>query len=304
MLMMHLLARSQQRAHDFHRFSEVVVCVLDERLGGNDEECLAIDLVEKEAGKWGFRLVVSRIDECLGVDRDELTSAFRSEIGTATARDAFMATLKRRAFLRLAKQHDCLALAIGDCQLRLAINALAYMTEGRGYALPLMLGTARDEEEHDGVILLRPMKELNEEDMKNYLAANHVPYVEASPPPSSSSSIRQLTETFVRGLDKDYPSTVSTVMRTMSKLNFTGKDDKNEECVMCGYPVERGCLEWRQRFTVGAESSESSPTSDAASALCYACSVDSQEWKVPHEASTLLEKLRKMGNFNDGVPGQ
>lgn len=49
-------------------------------------------------------------------------------------------------------------------------------------------------------------------------------------------SIRKLTETFVNGLQEDFPATIPTIFRTGDKICSTipnTSSDKQEKCVLC-----------------------------------------------------------------------
>ncbi|KAK4056481.1 Cytoplasmic tRNA 2-thiolation protein 2 [Microbotryomycetes sp. JL221] len=60
---------------------------------------------------------------------------------------------------------------------------------------------------------------------------------------------------FVVGLEADFPSTVSTILRTSQKLGMRSADAQERQttvdsCPLCGLPSQRGAREWRQAITI------------------------------------------------------
>ncbi|GJE88635.1 cytoplasmic tRNA 2-thiolation protein [Phanerochaete sordida] len=68
--------------------------------------------------------------------------------------------------------------------------------------------------------------------------------------PGAKPGIGRLTNDFVRGLEKDYPSTVSTVVRTCAKL--APKGAAAGACVLCERPAQDGVQAWKTRIAIRA----------------------------------------------------
>ncbi|XP_006459420.1 hypothetical protein AGABI2DRAFT_65567 [Agaricus bisporus var. bisporus H97] len=102
--------------------------------------------------------------------------------------------------------------------------------------------------------------------------------------------IGALTRDFIMGLEKDYPSTVSTIARTCNKL--TTKGDTSMKCLICQRPAQSGTQDWKQNISIrsysdirpedvppghvnlASRASDDLPPSNPysiASSMCYAC---------------------------------
>ncbi|CAG8463658.1 9994_t:CDS:2 [Diversispora eburnea] len=84
-----------------------------------------------------------------------------------------------------------------DCSTRLATKIISLTSKGRGFSFETVFIPS--------LTSLRPSK----------------------------SSIERLTEDFIVGLERDYPSTVSTIARTGSKLTTSNSIDDENRCALC-----------------------------------------------------------------------
>lgn len=90
--------------------------------------------------------------------------------------------------------------------------------------------------------------------------------------PGAKQGISGLTKDFIVGLERDYPSTVSTITRTCAKL--APKDDASYICVLCQRPVQPGLQQWKSRISIRSFDVEEEKPSSSPSLvphLCYAC---------------------------------
>jgi cytoplasmic tRNA 2-thiolation protein 2 len=100
----------------------------------------------------------------------------------------------------------------------LAITLLSGIATGRGMQLPADIGF-RDATGSD-IDIIRPMREFSREDVENYNSFHDFGFGFSRPSfsPDPFSSIERLTESFVVGLQKDFPATIPTIFRTGDKL--------------------------------------------------------------------------------------
>ncbi|CAJ0887643.1 7597_t:CDS:10 [Entrophospora sp. SA101] len=108
------------------------------------------------------------------------------------------------------------------------INVMSLTSKGRGFTLPLEI-SAQEDSWFKGLVVSRPMKDMLSKEIGIY---NHFLELDIIFTPtlttmktSSKASIDKLTEDFIVGLEKEYPSTVSTIVRTAAKLNTSNSID-------------------------------------------------------------------------------
>ncbi|CAJ0847331.1 10956_t:CDS:2 [Entrophospora sp. SA101] len=114
---------------------------------------------------------------------------------------------------------------------------------GRGFTLPLEI-SAQEDSWFKGLVVSRPMKDMLSKEIGIY---NHFLELDIIFTPtlttmktSSKASIDKLTEDFIVGLEKEYPSTVSTIVRTAAKLNTSNSIDPENRCVICFFSTSNG----------------------------------------------------------------
>jgi cytoplasmic tRNA 2-thiolation protein 2 len=146
----------------------------------------------------------------------------------------------------------CKLLFTGENSTRLACRTIAYTSKGRGYTLPIDAAVevkTREGEQcvfldqsllsqryYPGVFLLKPMREFLAKDIAVYnrfTQLDTVYFPTLTTKCSMKASIDRLTEEFVVGLQHEYPSTVPTIMRTVSKLAPGHNPAEDSLCQLC-----------------------------------------------------------------------
>lgn len=85
---------------------------------------------------------------------------------------------------------------------------------------------------------------------------------------------------FVTQLQNDFPSTVSTITRTVSKLD-TGATSASERCRLCFNFMQSGSHEWNATHTIYTlESGEAKDGKLNYTDLCYSCLTIQKEIKL------------------------
>lgn len=144
------------------------------------------------------------------------------------------------ALLDYTQSNQIKTIILGDCSTRMAIKMLAYTADGRGATAPIEL-CGEYEIPESGVRLTRPLREFNMHEVRYFNQQFGLPTSDTEAK-KSDNSILQLTAKFLTSLDAEYPSTVSTVMRTLEKLSVNSQILSDVYCSHCRMPVEKRVL--------------------------------------------------------------
>lgn len=126
---------------------------------------------------------------------------------------------------------------MGDSATRQAIKMIAMTSKGRGYTLPLDVGVDNQLSFND-VCIMRPMKDMLSKEIGFYNYFNKIdqyimPAYNFSTMMPAKSSIERLTEDFIVSIEREFSSTVSTICRTITKLQPSANMDLTKTCAMC-----------------------------------------------------------------------
>ncbi|KAI0368663.1 hypothetical protein BV20DRAFT_998401 [Pilatotrama ljubarskyi] len=266
-------------------------------------------------------LGVSLVDEALLLESlsspagDPLGSlrTYLSSLPTPTAVTTSVQTLTRLLLLHTALQTGSSHLVLGTSLTSLAVSLISGVTQGAGYNIreevqeewtpepeacaspdgpqPEDEGTRKRKAGKRTVRVVRPLRDIGMKECAAWAWWARVPIVgkEKWGWAGAKPGIGTLTKDFIVGLEKDYPSTVSTIVRTCGKLAPKGK--VSGRCILCGRPAQRGVQEWKSRISIRSQPAPPSlttasadyasvPTAAAVSDLlrpsltpylCYAC---------------------------------
>ncbi|KAG0209635.1 Cytoplasmic tRNA 2-thiolation protein 2 [Mortierella sp. GBA30] len=186
---------------------------------------------------------------------------------TLTAKETILQHFRSSLLVQLTKRANCTLLAVGDSATRVAIQIIGLTAIGRGYSLPHETSLMSSWIPNCKVV--RPLKECLTRELDTYcrlkqlnLIENHAAQLDWTMKTKAEvKSIDRLTEEFITGLDKDFPSTVATVCRTAAKLTAPDATYK-DKCPLCHGPVQKGVQEWKNRITV-----TTAPATDNATTL-------------------------------------
>ncbi|KAJ2338897.1 Cytoplasmic tRNA 2-thiolation protein 2 [Coemansia sp. RSA 2673] len=234
-----------------------------------------------------FCVQLTRGDESTPA-REQLRALFAG-LGSATDREDMLDIIKSFLLARLARQAQCELLLLGDSGTRIASKLVSLTSRGRGFSLPLEVGAETPFLGSNDVVAYRPMRDLIMKEIAFFnlwtgQSSVVVPTFTTGAP--ETASIDRLTEAFVVGLDRDFVSTVSTVCRTVQKLEQCPEALTAAKCILCSMPAELNAQAWRNRLTVNVAPNErpsenvatpsadiQSPLSsfDVTARLCYSC---------------------------------
>lgn len=186
---------------------------------------------------------------------------YLAALPTPTAARASLSALVRSVLLHTAARLRCTHLALGTPLTALSVSLLSYVGHGAGAHLPEAFGEVWDgpraveearqgEEEEEqrekggprggkpprvNIRVVRPLQDIGAKECAAYVRWRHLPIVpapaHAQPEFGGKATISGLATDFVVGLERDYPSTVSAIVRTCAKLK--SKEEGEGRCVLC-----------------------------------------------------------------------
>ncbi|KAI5117963.1 hypothetical protein M0805_001624 [Coniferiporia weirii] len=232
-----------------------------------------------------------------------LLRIYLSSLPTPTAVQSAISTLTRLVLTHTARRLQCSHLALGTSLTSLSISLINSIAQGGGFSVPEESfeewdegspATAESTEVHEGpdrgkvnVRIVRPLRDVGMKECAAWAWWMGVPIVGRGKLPGLSvkQTIGGLTKSFIIGLERDYPSTVSTIARTVAKL--APKDEPSGRCALCERPFPSGVLDWKSRISIrsldGSPRQQTEPTSPPlplgpqthtrmlSPHLCYAC---------------------------------
>ncbi|KAI7904948.1 uncharacterized protein BX663DRAFT_501126 [Cokeromyces recurvatus] len=196
-----------------------------------------------------------------------------ANIKKTTAKEDLLWNLKMEMLVTVARREKCDYIFMADSATRQAIKMISMTSKGRGYSLALDV-SVDDQQSFKDLCIMRPMKDMlaKEIGLYNYFVKTDqyiISPLNFSTMMPGKSSIERLTEEFIVGLERDFPSTVSTVCRTVMKLTPAADMDLTQTCAMCLMPYESGIGAWRKHITVtDVEDAEPRPEQQQQSSCC------------------------------------
>ncbi|KAG9294219.1 hypothetical protein G9A89_021578 [Geosiphon pyriformis] len=183
---------------------------------------------------------------------EKLRSLFEN-VSKFTSKEDFLWHLKLSLLIQAARKRGCTRLFMGECSTRISIKIISLTSKGRGFSLPFEI--AGENAWFEDIIILRPMKDMLSKEIgiyNRFLGFDTVITLNFTSMKPARSSIEKLTEDFIIGLEKEYPSTVSTIFRTGCKLTPSESTDPEQICALCMMPYQKGVKDWQNRITVHA----------------------------------------------------
>ncbi|XP_035193098.1 cytoplasmic tRNA 2-thiolation protein 2 [Oxyura jamaicensis] len=216
----------------------------------------------------------------------ELLRLFEA-VETLTAKEELLQMLRGHLILHTARTRGYTKVMTGESCTRVAVKLLTNLALGRGAFLAVDTGFV--DSRHGDVTLVRPMREYMAKEIAFYNHFFGVPTV-ITPPLSTKrrekTSIHRLMESFLLGLQLDFPSTISTVYRTGEKLSAAPAEASSElqRCLLCLCALDiAGEEELALQPTLVTEETGNGAESRAAfiPLLCYSCRLTFKEMGSP-----------------------
>ncbi|KAG5643017.1 hypothetical protein DXG03_001755 [Asterophora parasitica] len=225
-----------------------------------------------------------------------------SSLPTQTAIPAAVQTLTRLLLLHTAMSTGSSHLLLGTSLTSLSISLISSISQGGGFVVReeaqeewtprLPVASRKDNGHKNGTIrIVRPLRDIGMKECAMWAWWRRLDVVGREKFTGGKQSIGPLTKEFIVGLERDYPSTVSTIARTCAKL--APKKGTGGVCLLCERPAQYGLQDWKSRISIRSFKDESSfglyrpphfperdpanapePTSSSPSLapfLCYSC---------------------------------
>uniref|UniRef100_A0A8C6N6A1 Cytoplasmic tRNA 2-thiolation protein 2 n=1 Tax=Melopsittacus undulatus TaxID=13146 RepID=A0A8C6N6A1_MELUD len=168
-------------------------------------------------------------------------------VQTLTAKEELLQMLRIHLILHTARTKGYTKVMTGETCTRVAIKLLTNLALGRGAFLAVDTGFKDDR--HGDVMVVRPLREYMAKEIAFYNHYFNVPTVIAPPLPTKrrdKPSFRHIVENFLLGLQKDFPSTISTVYRTGEKMSadHAKPSCESQRCLLCLCALDLDGGEW------------------------------------------------------------
>lgn len=152
-------------------------------------------------------------------DRQRFMATFNS-LTSLTSKQDFVVQLRKRIWRSAAKSLNCGLVFVPEINSDLAKTLLTDISLGRGASVAHDVSFLDDRVE--AVKLVRPIRDLNENEVQHYLRLNELEFVPEmglfGENQAAGASIQNLTTEFVKNLQKNYSATITTVFRTGEKM--------------------------------------------------------------------------------------
>lgn len=212
--------------------------------------------------------------------------AYLGSLPTSTALATTVSMLTRVLLQYTAFQTGSSHLVLGTSLTSLAVSLISSISQGGGFHVkeeaqeewfPYPVAFAQGQVK--SVRIIRPLRDVSTKECAVWAWWARLDVIgrEQWEWPGTKPGLGRLTKDFIRGLEKDYPSTVSAIVRTCAKL--APKGESSGRCMLCERPAQAGVQEWKARIAIRswkepAHSNTPPPDASAdalAPYLCYVC---------------------------------
>ncbi|KAH8412289.1 hypothetical protein KR009_001019 [Drosophila setifemur] len=168
-------------------------------------------------------------------ESNELSNTLH-QIRSLTARQDYLQQQRKNVVASVAQQLQCTHVFEPSISVDLATQLLTAIALGRGGSAALDVALLDDRLAGE-VKLLRPLKDLNEQEVQFYVHAQRLnPLISRNSrygqERGETASLQNLTSAFVANLQQNYASTVSTVFRTGDKISAMPNPEQHK-CLHC-----------------------------------------------------------------------
>lgn len=246
----------------------------------------------------GVSFVVVKAED-FGAEMHEYLHARPKTLSQDARVDAF-AHLKRRKLFEVAKTMQCVKIYLAQTSSDIAIKTIELTAKGRGFMLPFDVGGPFSQnsaghfepmnDSQSSIVAIRPLMTHSTKEVVllchfKGLLSDETSLVDDSilrdtNPNQQFTSIFEKTKAFIIGLERDFPSTVSTVAKTAAKITTGVLDDgcNTSICQLCTMPFPSGADEWFSNTTIEAlPSANQNNSSEVISKFnpnfCYGCNL-------------------------------
>jgi cytoplasmic tRNA 2-thiolation protein 2 len=179
---------------------------------------------ESEAGLKRFQHLKEKLNEML------------SSLKTLTSREEFIRRIRTQLIVNVAKREGFQQIFVATSGTRLSIQLLTDISQGKGNQIHLETGFRDDRFD---VPILRPLREFVSKEITFYNRMRNVWFnssLDLGTKLNKKASLGKMTESFINGLQTEFPATVYTIFRIATKLRPSTINDK--KCLFCSTPIE------------------------------------------------------------------
>lgn len=133
-----------------------------------------------------------------------------------TSRQDLLSETKRILLCKIAEKLECSYIFVSETGVELAKDLISNFALGKGSAASYNMAFCDDRV--TSACIIRPFRTLDPLELEWYAKLKELKYLAEIPQSASRTSIQSLTSNFINGLQKNFPSTISTVFRTGEKI--------------------------------------------------------------------------------------
>ncbi|GJQ87359.1 hypothetical protein Trydic_g17405 [Trypoxylus dichotomus] len=169
-------------------------------------------------------------------DSGEISKLYEKEI-SLTVQTELCKQYERRLLLESATRLGCQHVFTCDLAVDVASQILTNVSLGRGGHLEMDIGIC--DKRDPNISLIKPLRVFDIKELALYNYFNHLePIVITEDQSDPYMSVQNLMTNFVENLQVNFPSTITTVVRTGDKLSMDKNDWENKKCELCLLPIE------------------------------------------------------------------
>ncbi|KAG6813416.1 hypothetical protein H0H92_011395 [Tricholoma furcatifolium] len=198
------------------------------------------------------------ISDAANVTPADQLQKFISSLPTQTAIPSAVQTLTRMLLLYTASSTGSSHLLLGTSLTSLSVSLISSISQGGGFAvreqakeewIPTHSLTRKENGHADGSVrIIYPLQDIGMKECALWAWWRGLRVVGREKFFGGRQSIGPLTKDFIVGLERDYPSTVSTIARTCAKL--APKQGTGGKCLLCERPTQYGLQDWKAQISI------------------------------------------------------
>ncbi|KAF9223651.1 hypothetical protein BS17DRAFT_110430 [Gyrodon lividus] len=204
--------------------------------------------------QWSSCLTGLHLAACSTLPPAAALRSYLASLPTQTAVSSAIKVITRLLLLYTARSCHASHLLLGTSLTTLSISLISCISQGGGHSIPEELqeewacGESTAAEKPDTIRVVHPLRDVTMKECAAFAWWNTIAVVGRDKQTRANAGIPGLTKDFIVGLEKDYPSTVSTIMRTCAKLE--PRSTSRDSCILCQRPLQEGLEDWKDRISI------------------------------------------------------
>ncbi|KAF8308656.1 uncharacterized protein EI90DRAFT_3008851 [Cantharellus anzutake] len=174
---------------------------------------------------------------------DAALKAFLDALPSSSSTVMALRHLLRVLLLYTAKSLACSHVLLGDSIISLSTSLLSSIASGSGHVL-----RHEQTEQWGDIHILRPIAGLTTKECAAWVHWNRIPLLHGIHGLNGDSSIQKLSADFLHDLERDFPSTLFTIVKTCNKVESLSIP--LSPCIFCLRPRPAGMGTWRSHTAI------------------------------------------------------